>query len=143
MSTTPTPPLETDRCPCGSGDTFGACCGPVLSQQRRAATAQALMRSRYTAFATGDLEHLLRSWHPGTRPDREDLAASLEEDVRWLRLVIHETSAGGPFDDAGTVEFTAISRGPGGRQVLRELSRFVREGGAWLYVDGDVARDPG
>lgn len=142
MSTTPTPLPETDRCPCGSGDTFGACCAPVLSQQRRAGTAQTLMRSRFTAFATGDLEHLLRSWHPRTRPHREDLAASLDEDVRWLRLTVHGTTAGGPFDDAGTVEFTAISRGPEGRQVQRENSRFVREGGAWLYVDGEVARDP-
>ncbi|HEX7352896.1 YchJ family protein [Brachybacterium sp.] len=138
MSTAPTPPPRTARCPCGSGDTFGDCCGPVLSQERRAGTAQALMRSRYTAFATGDLEHLLRSWHPRTRPDRADLAASLDENVRWLRLEIHEASTGGPFDDAGTVEFTAISRGPQGRQVQRERSRFLREAGAWLYVDGEV-----
>lgn len=138
MSTAPTPPPRTARCPCGSGDAFGDCCGPVLSQERRAGTAQALMRSRYSAFATGDLEHLLRSWHPRTRPDPADLAASLDEDVRWLRLEIHETSAGGPFDDTGIVEFTAISRGSQGGQVQHERSRFLRVAGAWLYVDGEV-----
>ena len=127
---------DDDRCPCGSGDTFGACCRPVLRQEHRAGTAQALMRSRYTAFAVRDLEHLLRSWHPATAPERAYLAASLAEEVRWLRLEIHASTAGGPFDDAGTVEFSAISRGPQGRQVQRELSRFVREDGAWLYVDG-------
>ncbi|MGP9538924.1 YchJ family protein [Brachybacterium sp. AOP43-C2-M15] len=138
MSTADTSLPDDARCPCGSGDDFGTCCGPVLRQERRAGTAQALMRSRYTAFAVRDLEHLLRSWHPSTAPDRDDLAASLEQEVRWLRLEIRGTSAGGPFDDAGTVEFVAISRSPQGRQVQRENSRFVREGGAWLYVDGEV-----
>ena len=117
---------------------LGACCGPVLRRERRAPTAEALMRSRYTAFAVQDLEHLLRSWHPTTAPSREDLAASLAEEVRWLRLEIHSTTAGGPFDDAGTVEFTAISKGPHGRAVQHELSRFVREHGVWLYLDGRV-----
>ena len=117
---------------------LGACCGPVLRRERRAPTAKALMRSRYTAFAVRDLEHLLRSWHPTTAPSREDLAASLAEEVRWLRLEIHSTTAGGPFDDAGTVEFTAISKGPGGRAVQHEISRFVREDGVWLYLDGRV-----
>lgn len=132
-------PLPDDaRCPCGSGDVLGDCCGPVLRRERRAPTAEALMRSRYTAFAVQDLEHLLRSWHPSTSPPREELAESLREDVRWLRLEILQAAAGGPFDDAGTVEFRAHSKGPHGRQVMHELSRFVREDGAWLYVDGDV-----
>jgi SEC-C motif-containing protein len=117
---------------------LGACCGPVLRGARRAPTAEALMRSRYTAFALRDLEHLLRSWHPSTAPAREELADSLAEEVRWLRLEIHGTEAGGPFDDAGVVEFSAISKGPHGRSVQRERSRFVREDGAWLYLDGEL-----
>ena len=96
------------------------------------------MRSRYTAFAVRDLEHLLRSWHPSTAPAREELAASLAEEVRWLRLEILATADGGPFDDAGTVEFLAHSKGPQGRSRQHERSRFVREDGAWLYVDGDL-----
>lgn len=138
MADSPAPLPDDGRCPCGSGDVLGACCGPVLRRERRAPTAEALMRSRYTAFAVRDLEHLLRSWHPTTAPSREDLAASLAEEVRWLRLEIHSTTAGGPFDDAGTVEFTAISKGPGGRAVQHEISRFVREDGVWLYLDGRV-----
>lgn len=138
MAASPAPLPDDARCPCGSGDVLGACCGPVLRRERRAPTAEALMRSRYTAFAVRDLEHLLRSWHPTTTPSREDLAASLAEEVRWLRLEIHRVSAGGPFDDAGTVEFTAISKGPHGRSVQHELSRFVREDGMWLYLDGQV-----
>ena len=138
MTASPAPLPDDARCPCGSGDVLGACCGPVLRGQRRAPTAEALMRSRYTAFAVRDLEHLLRSWHHSTAPAREELAASLAEEVRWLRLEIHGTEAGGPFEDAGVVDFSAISKGPGGRSVQRERSRFVREDGAWLYLDGEL-----
>lgn len=138
MSSSVSPLPDASRCPCGSGDVFGACCGPLLRQERRVATAVALMRSRYTAFTVRDAGHLLRTWHPRTRPDRAELIASLSAEVRWLRLDVLSTSAGGPFDDAGTVEFTAVSKGPHGREEQHELSRFVREGGSWFYVDGDV-----
>ena len=138
MTGSPAPLPDDARCPCGSGDVLGACCGPVLHGQRRAPTAEALMRSRYTAFAVRDLEHLLRSWHPSTAPAREELAASLAEEVRWLRLEILGTEAGGPFDDVGVVEFSAISKGPDGRSVQHERSRFVREDGTWLYLDGEL-----
>lgn len=138
MTHSPAPLPDDARCPCGSGEVIGACCGPVLRGARRAPTAQALMRSRYTAFATGDLEHLLRSWHPSTRPDEAELADSLREERRWLRLEILRTEAGGPFDDAGVVEFAAHAKGPAGRERQHEVSRFLREDGLWLYVDGEV-----
>lgn len=135
----PSPALsDSARCPCGSGDVLGACCGPVLRHERRAGTAQALMRSRYTAFALRDLEHLLASWHPRTRPAPEELTESLRPDVRWLRLEVLATERGGPFDDTGTVEFIASSKSPQGRHKQHEVSRFVREDGAWYYVDGDA-----
>ncbi|MGN8025933.1 YchJ family protein [Microbacterium sp. 22242] len=92
------------------------------------------MRSRYTAFATGDAAYLRRSWHPRTRPERVDLAPEL----RWLRLDVLDKEAGGPFDVEGTVLFEAIHRDAGGRGVLRERSRFVREDGDWYYLDGTV-----
>lgn len=133
-----TPPPDSSRCPCGSGDTFGSCCGPVLRQERRAGTATALMRSRYTAFALRDLEHLLRSWHSRTRPPREELAGSLMPELRWLRLDVLSAHEGGPFDDTGTVEFVAISKDPQGRQEQHEISRFVREDDNWYYLDGEV-----
>ncbi|QGQ18473.1 hypothetical protein GC089_03395 [Cellulomonas sp. JZ18] len=131
---TTTRPADGSRCPCGSGDTFGACCGRYLAGAAAAPTAEALMRSRYTAFATGDAAYLHATWHPRTRPARLDL----DDDVRWVRLDVLRTQAGGPFDDAGVVEFVAHHRGAGGRGRLHETSRFVREGGRWSYVDGDV-----
>lgn len=90
------------------------------------------MRSRYSAFALGLAEYLLRSWHTTTRPSTLELDASLS----WRRLVIETVESGGPFDQRGYVTFTAIACTPDGRFEQRERSRFVREGGHWFYVDG-------
>lgn len=120
-------------CPCG-GDVFGRCCGPVLSGEP-AATAEALMRSRYTAFALGDRRHLEDSWHPSTRPARLDLDAGLE----WIGLSILDTAAGAAGDTRGVVAFRARWRDGRTTGELSERSRFVRQRGRWWYVDGDVA----
>lgn len=93
------------------------------------------MRSRYTAFSLGEEAHLLRSWHPSTRPAHVEI----EPDLEWRRLVILDTSLGGPFDAEGVVEFEAHWRQAGERGSLHERSRFVREDRRWYYVDGDVA----
>lgn len=121
-------------CPCGSGGPLAACCQPVVTGERLASTAAELMRSRYTAFATGDVDHLVRSWHPRTRPERLDL-----DDTTWLGLTVLGATAGGVDDDHGTVEFLARWSRPGGSGTLRENSRFERRAGRWLYLDGHVA----
>lgn len=125
---------DSNPCPCRRGDVFAECCGPLLVG-RPAPSAEALMRSRFTAFALGDTAYLRRSWHPDTRPARLDL----DPDRRWLFLEIHAVTGGGPFEQSGTVEFTAHYRDPGGRGRLHEISRFTRVDGAWCYVDGDIA----
>ncbi|WP_425955428.1 YchJ family protein [Xylanimonas sp. McL0601] len=127
---------DGERCPCLSGLTFGECCAPIHRGERVAATAEVLMRSRYSAFAVGDAGWLRASWHTSTRPP----SLNLDDDVVWRRLDILATRAGGPFDDAGEVEFAASWRNPatGERGSLHERSRFVREQGRWFYVDGDV-----
>jgi len=122
------------RCPCTSGDTYESCCGPILSGDRAAPTAVRLMRSRFTAFATGDADYLLRSWHPSVRPAE----MRLDEGVRWMRLDILDTVDGGPFDTAGVVEFEAFFRDDDGRGSMRERSRFVRERRTWMYLDGSA-----
>jgi SEC-C motif-containing protein len=90
------------------------------------------MRSRYSAFALSLPGYLLRTWHPSTRPRRLDL-----EDTVWRRLQIVDRAAGGQDDDTGVVEFRATYLATGGLTVLHERSRFVRESGAWFYLDGD------
>jgi len=98
-------------------------------------TAEELMRSRFAAFRNGDAAWLLRTWHPTTRPAELDLA----DNPRWRGLQIVETVDGGAGDDQGVVEFRATYLIEGGDiGVLHERSRFVREGGRWFYVDGDV-----
>lgn len=125
------------RCPCGTGLCYGECCGPLHSGERRAATAEQLMRSRYCAFAVGDTGYVLASWHPSTRPQ----TLEAEPDVVWRRLDVLRTEAGGPFDNVGFVEFRAFWRQSGGRGALHERSRFERADGSWLYVNGALLPD--
>jgi len=129
-----TAPDPASRCPCTSGLTFGECCGPILDGTRPAPTAETLMRSRFTAFALGDVHHLRGTWHPSTRP----ATLELDPDVRWYRLDVEGTAAGGPFDDRGEVTFRAFHRSSDGRGVIAERSRFVRDDGRWVYLDGIV-----
>ncbi|MBO1750366.1 SEC-C domain-containing protein [Actinotalea sp. BY-33] len=125
--------METARCPCLSGETYGECCGPLHRQAVTAPTAVQLMRSRYSAFALGDAEHLARTWHSSTRPPVVDV----DPEVRWTRLDVLHTEGGGPFDQTGTVEFRAHHRGAAGAGSQHEVSRFVREDGCWVYLDAD------
>ncbi|RKR74276.1 YchJ family protein [Frondihabitans australicus] len=119
-------------CPCLSGNPYGECCGPLHDGAEVAPTAERLMRSRYSAFAVGDADYLLATWAPETRPSTLDL----DPGLRWFRLDIEGTTGGGPFDAAGTVEFTAHYRPAGGGAATQhENSRFARRGGRWLYVD--------
>lgn len=122
-------------CPCGSGHAFADCCRPLLRGEREAASASALMRSRYTAYVRRDEPYLMRTWHPSTRP------ASLELDgVSWRGLDVPAATRGGESDDEGTVTFTAFWEDEGGAPgSMTETSRFIRVSGSWLYVDGDVA----
>jgi SEC-C motif-containing protein len=89
------------------------------------------MRSRYSAFAVGDPDYLTATWHDTTRPK----ALELDAERRWYRLDILRTERGGPFDTEGVVEFRAYHRSSDGKGSQHEVSRFVREGGRWWYVD--------
>ncbi len=110
-----------------------------------APTAERLMRSRFSAFAVGDVTYLLLSWHPKTRPDPAELR--LDPDLEWRRLEILGATAGGEDDEEGTVHFVAHFWDAAGRQRGRqeEDSAFVREDGQWLYVGRvpDEAGRPG
>ncbi|MFT2816104.1 YchJ family protein [Leifsonia sp. A12D58] len=130
-----TSPLVLDqagRCPCLSGEVYGACCGPLHSGAAAAPTAERLMRSRFTAFACHDNAYLLSTWAASTRP------ASLEfdADIRWTRLDILRTERGGMLDTVGIVEFRAyyrIDREPREPRDQHEVSTFSRENGRWVY----------
>ena len=121
--------MERLTCPCGLGDDYESCCGRLHSGAV-APTAELLMRSRFSAFAVGDADYLLRTWHPSGRPS----TLRLDPARRWTRLAVLETHDGGLFDTTGTVRFRALYVHDGQRGVLTETSRFVREGRRWLYL---------
>ena len=116
-------------CPCGLGDAYESCCGR-LHAGAAAPTAESLMRSRYSAYATGDAGYLLRTWHPSARPR----TLSLDPSLRWTRLAVLQTRDGGLLDATGTVQFRAIYRQHGQRGVLTETSRFARHDRHWTYL---------
>jgi SEC-C motif-containing protein len=122
-------------CPCGTGRDYAACCGRYHAGEA-APDAEALMRSRYSAFVLGDAAYLRASWHPDTCPAELGLEAEGAPTTTWLGLTVKRHRVTGP--DTAEVEFIARYRVGGGRAVrLHERSRFVRIDGRWLYVDGE------
>lgn len=134
-----------DVCPCGGEHsrapqrrvppTLAQCCGRYLDGGAlgHAHDAEALMRSRYSAFVLGRSDYLRATWHASRRPAELVLDAS----TQWLGLEVREHTV---LDDShAEVEFVARMRQPGGRASrLHERSRFVREDGRWYYLDGVV-----
>ena len=118
-------------CPCGEGLPYDVHCGR-LHDGDPAVTAEALMRSRYAAHVMLDADHLARTWQSATRP----ADVTPDPGVRWLGLEIHRTERGLALDGDGIVEFTARYERNGRRVDMREISRFARESGRWVYVDG-------
>ncbi|MCB9672679.1 MAG: YchJ family protein [Alphaproteobacteria bacterium] len=126
-------------CPCGLGLTLESCCGPYLAG-RDAPTPEALMRSRYTAYVTGDIDYLERTHHPETLDtfDAED-AAAWSKASTWLGLTVIDAPP--PNNDEGFVEFEARFSQHGSVQVHRERSRFVREDGRWYFESGERVQE--
>ncbi len=125
-----TPP----RCPCGTGLTYAACCGRYLEQAEIPDHAEALMRSRYTAYTLNRDDYLLATWHHSTRPAALD--RTNETQHKWLGLTVERHEQ--PAADRAIVEFVARFKVGGRTHRLHEISRFVHENGRWLYIDGDM-----
>jgi SEC-C motif-containing protein len=120
-----------ERCPCLSGLVYDECCGRFHAGTSIAPTAERLVRSRYSAYALGLPDYIVATWHHSTRP--ADLV--LDDGVRWFRLDILSRTRGGMLDTRATVEFEAHYLSGSGTGSQHEVSRFVREGGKWFYVD--------
>lgn len=122
-----------DPCPCGHPQPYAACCGRYHAGAA-APDAEALMRSRYSAYVRLLPEYLLATWHPDTRPEALSLEEPTAQRTRWLGLSVHEHTTTDP--DHAQVRFTARYRIGGGSAVkMQEHSRFVRQEGRWLYLD--------
>lgn len=126
-------------CPCGRAASYRRCCGRLHAQfaassELLADSAETLMRSRYSAYVLDELAYLQATWHASTRP--AELSPN-EPGLKWLGL---EVKKHGQLDaDHAWVEFVARCKLGGRAQRLQERSRFVRENGAWFYLDGELS----
>ena len=122
----------TDACPCWSSRSLESCCAPYLSGAQQPETAQALMRSRFSAFQLRKPEYLLETWDLSTRPSHLNFD---KDERRWSTLEIVDTVGGGPSDERGVVEFKATYELGDDTYLFHEISRFVRHRGHWVYLD--------
>ncbi|MEO5668234.1 MAG: YchJ family metal-binding protein [Bdellovibrionota bacterium] len=124
-------------CYCGSQKKFETCCEPLLTRSQAATSAESLMRSRYAAFCTKDMDYLFETTHPSARAsfDRES-NTTWAEQAHFEKLEVLGASQMG---DRGFVNFKAHFTIDGVAQVHREASSFRRENGIWYFVDGKVS----
>lgn len=131
---------DSTTCPCGTGAAYRACCGRFHAGAP-APTALELMRSRYAAYVRGEIDYLIETHDPETRAAMDVAAATAwSRDTAWAGLEIVATSAGGADDESGVVEFIARGATRGEPFALHERSRFRRDDGRWVYVDGTTPR---
>lgn len=129
----------TRACPCNSGKPFAFCCEPAIEGHKPAKTAEALMRSRYTAFSLGAVNYLIDTTAPEKRnPEDADILTEQVKCTNWVGLEILSTEGGTVRDSTGMVEFKAGFEADDQAGELYERSNFRREENQWYYVDGDV-----
>ena len=131
------------KCPCGTDLDLTACCGPALSGERPAPTAEALMRSRYSAYALKNVPYILETCDDQAREEVDESATrNWSERTEWLKLEVLSTKAGGEQDQTGEVEFIARFRDERGKEHSHhEHSRFTRRDNRWFYADGKMQQN--
>lgn len=128
-----------ESCPCKSGKTLGVCCGPLLRGEKRAETAEALMRARYTAYVVGDVEFLRVSSTKGVQAEFDEATTrAWSKAAEWHGLEIISTSQGQQDDREGVVEFRALYSANREFCNHHEVAKFVREDGEWKFEDGEL-----
>ena len=134
--------MTTTPCPCGAGRSYEACCGAYIDSGKIAPTAEALMRSRYSAYVKARMSYLRDTLAPGDRAQFDEPGArKWATESQWKGLTIESTERGGPADDEGTVTFTARYVAEGSEREHKELAVFKRDpqSKAWYF---DEARAP-
>jgi SEC-C motif-containing protein len=128
-----------DGCPCGSSIKYAECCGPLISGEKQAKTAEQVMRPRYSAYVKQEMEYVLASLHPDCRLDYDEKnSRAWAERAIWHGIEVHHTINGGPDDDDGQVEFTASFTENGVKQEHRERSTFKKKDSIWYFETGTV-----
>ena len=125
------------NCPCGSELDYNDCCLPVIKGERAAATAEELMRARYTAYTRVEMDFLRTSVHPDFRQENDAAGAhEWAENSEWHGLEIIATEAGGADDETGQVEFVASYTYDGKDKQYHEVAGFGRSEGGWRFTEG-------
>jgi SEC-C motif-containing protein len=129
------------KCFCGNTLAFEQCCKPIIDGQLNAKDAEALMRSRFSAYFINDYQYILKTYTPANRSKLtiKELATSAQ-DTQWLSLQVlaHQTQ-----EKMAKVEFKAFYKVGDSYFVMHELSGFVFEAGNWLYADGEIQKGSG
>jgi SEC-C motif-containing protein len=129
--------MPASDCPCSSGKPFSACCEPYVSGRSPAPTAEALMRARYTSYASGRIDFIEKTHAPESRADFDRKASEKwAKESQWKGLSIVATKGGGEADADGVVHFVARFASGGKDFEHREIATFRKENGIWWFVDG-------
>lgn len=130
--------MKNQNCPCGNINPYSTCCEPFITGKSFPETAEQLMRSRYTAFTNKDIDYLMESHHPSTRPVKErKQMIEWMKTVQWLGLKVLSFKAGQKGDNSGYVEFKALYLEEGRVDEIYENAYFERLKGRWVYVSGE------
>jgi len=138
------PPLAEGECPCCSGKQFDACCGPLLAGEP-APTAEALMRSRYTAYTKADIDYIMRTMAPdaSTNDFVPEEAREIASNTIWGGLRMLNVKDGGPEDESGEVEYVARYKHDGRQLYHHERTTFGRNSDGHWWVLGGVTNPRG
>jgi len=128
-----------ELCPCQSGLSYADCCGRYISGAATAPTPEALMRSRYSAYALRIMPYLLATLHPSQRHDYDEAGAERwAREADWEGLEILDVGADPADENRGSVEFRASYRRRGEHLVHHERAEFRRKDGVWYFFDGKM-----
>lgn len=124
------------KCPCGSDKNYSSCCGLFHSGKAQAATAEELMRSRYSAFVKNDMTYLQQTTDPQTLGSiDEDANREWAERAQFKKLEILSAEEKGT---KGVVEFKAFYAIEGEDYVHHEVSTFRKQAGEWFFKSGKI-----
>ena len=125
-------------CPCGSGLSHDACCGPRLDGTKPPANPVELLRARYSAYCLKKFDYLVDTHLPpeGEEQIPAEVLAEHLQDVTWERLDILEEGYDDELD-CPFVDFRAVYDMPDAKRMLGERSYFRCVDGSWYYVFGE------
>jgi len=127
------------QCPCGSGNLYTECCEKYIRGREKAPTAEALMRSRYSAYVEHEVDYIINTC---VRRGEEEIdyksTSDWSKESKWLGLKIISREKGGINDTKGTVEFEAVYERDGYKEIHHETGKFKKEKDQWVYVEGTI-----